>query len=271
MAVVRPLSPSELRPLFLPDWRDSGPTSSDDAYNAKNIKWKLSRRKVGQTWRRYRQDHPRAFKYREAVPAKPFRFFDLPFELRRIILSYQLKQRKPVLQIPPNFKGEDKGFLPVDTRIFAVSKRVREEADTVFYAENIFRLNVCGYEDWELPLWITSPPVGARAMRSVDLCIQPCYDDSGFTALLRQLPQITRVLKQCRNLERLRILPHTFVETFSSNDEDRDLAIDCLKDFSNIGEVVVSERTGIHRLVSFTELLSGDYKPKIRRRPDKGS
>ena len=228
----------------------------------------MSRHKVGQMWHRYRQDHPRAFKYREAVPATPFPFFHLPFELRRIILCLHLKHRKPVQQLPPNFEIKDRRYLPVDTRIFAVNKCIKDEAEKAFYAINTLRVNIYGPEDQRLPLWITSPPLAIRELRSVDLCLHPC-NDSVYSTLLHDLPQITDVLENCHKLDRLRISPK---EVFEVDLDDSDMlrVLLCLKSFEKVGKVVVeefneAERTWTYRLVSFATLLSPNHRPNPKR------
>ena len=98
----------------------------------------IERRRRTQIWNRYRRDHPKAFEGSDSpMPEKPFRFLDLPLDIRNIIYEHVLSGYLDVMiQMEPDGSAgqiEDHLTGPVDVRIFAVSRQVYEEATTIFF------------------------------------------------------------------------------------------------------------------------------------------
>ncbi|KAL8919640.1 MAG: hypothetical protein Q9208_006672 [Pyrenodesmia sp. 3 TL-2023] len=116
---------------------DYGGPDSDERY----------RRRGAQLWNRYRKDHPKACGGPVvSVPDKPFRFLDLPLELRANVYCILLYRPVSLVQMEPNGTAShhdaetDEG--PVDVRVFAVSKQVYEEATRAFFTHNLIQVNV---------------------------------------------------------------------------------------------------------------------------------
>ncbi|KAL8853695.1 MAG: hypothetical protein Q9221_001506 [Calogaya cf. arnoldii] len=116
-------------------------------------------RRAAQLWNRYRQDHLEACGGAVTpVPEQPFRFLDLLPELRTEIYQLILRKPKVLLQFDPDQSepesteaGSDEEMGPVDVRLFVVSKRIYEEATTVFFGRNIFKIELIGLEYLTLP------------------------------------------------------------------------------------------------------------------------
>ncbi|KAF1966729.1 hypothetical protein BU23DRAFT_313496 [Bimuria novae-zelandiae CBS 107.79] len=70
-----------------------------------------------------------------ARPFQPFRFFDLPSELRSHILELLVVKEKTIDLDPSNTRT----LLPA-LRLFFVSRRMHAEASHVFYSQNTFRI-----------------------------------------------------------------------------------------------------------------------------------
>ena len=273
ITVLPPLSPSEVRPLLRRDWAWSGPDSSDTDSDLKDFEWKNSRMKVAQIRRRYREDHPRAFGNREDVPLQPFPFFKLPAELRQVILCFHLKYKKPVQQLPPRLYYNSRRRMRLeDTQVFAVSRQMRAEAQSAFSVVNTLRINLWGndgregYEGEGLPLWITSPQIILREVRSVNVCAH-C---SPWATMWVDWPRTRAALKQMCHLERLTISP----SVYSLRDEGGPWGfgqdwIQALKSLDGLcadTEIMVPEmhrKAHVIRLIGLSKLLSTACKRKI--------
>lgn len=116
-----------------------------------NYGWEASkerfRRRGAQLWNRYRKDHPEACGGPVVpVPDQPFRFLDLPLELRANVYRLLLYRPISLVQMETNSTAShydpetDQG--PIDVRVFAVSKQVYEEATTTFFTHNLIQINL---------------------------------------------------------------------------------------------------------------------------------
>ncbi|KAL8868023.1 MAG: hypothetical protein Q9174_005268 [Haloplaca sp. 1 TL-2023] len=117
----------------------TGATSSDEerGFNESKKIDDCNRRLGAQIWNRYRRDHAEACGGAVTpVPSQPFRFLDLPLELRQAIYGLILHVPTVVTQMEPDHTANDTEG-PIDTRIFAVSKRIHEEATEAFFHENV--------------------------------------------------------------------------------------------------------------------------------------
>jgi 5-methylcytosine-specific restriction endonuclease McrA len=95
-----------------------------------------------QRWNRYRRDHHKACGGSSVpVPKKPFRFLELPLELRQEVYRLVLSRKRQVFQFPPDGSAATTNG-PVDVRIFAVSRVVYEESIPIFYQSNTFAIDV---------------------------------------------------------------------------------------------------------------------------------
>lgn len=107
-----------------------------------------------QCWTRYRKDYTKGAG-EKGLATQFHQFFELPTEIRYKILGLLMTASKELEHMPEDRSMEDYGKIPFDTRIFAVNKQLLAEAQTVFYSQNDFLVNV--YENLPLPLWIREP------------------------------------------------------------------------------------------------------------------
>jgi hypothetical protein len=133
-----PLSPSEHS-------TDVDSNLSDENEVDRYRRYDEACRRTGvQKWNRYRRDHPRACGGALLpVPDQPFRFLDLPPELREKIYAMVVGCEKEIYQINVNETTPGKDGS-IDVRIFAVSRQVFAEARSIFFKINtiLVRINI---------------------------------------------------------------------------------------------------------------------------------
>ena len=162
-----------------------------------------------QRWNRYRRDHHKACGGSSLpVPKKPFRFLELPLELRQEVYRLVLSRNRQVFQFPPDGSAATTNG-PVDVRIFAVSRVVYEESIPIFYQSNTFAINVDN-----LPLFVQEStgnisPRPTALLRTVHIGLllirtDPMWDldcpiENHLTKQLK-LAQLWSMLESCRRL-----------------------------------------------------------------------
>ena len=107
----------------------------------------------------------------EKPAAQPFRFFNLPFELRATILGLLLHQDRTIDLNPINYKSHSRRM-----KIFLTSHRMHEEALTVFYGGHTFRLlpnHGRFFGDKIVPLPARLPTRYRAALTSLELRLGP--------------------------------------------------------------------------------------------------
>lgn len=107
----------------------------------------------------------------EKPPALPFRFFDLPFELRATILDLLLHLDRTIDLNPINYKSQSRRM-----KIFLTSHRMHEEALKVFYGGHMFRLlpnHGRFFGDKIVPLPARLPTRYRAALTSLELRLGP--------------------------------------------------------------------------------------------------
>lgn len=158
------------------------------------------RRRASQCWNRYRRDRATAS---QPVPPVPFAFMTLPPELRSGILQLLLGREKIVRQ-KLKFEEDDFCDKPIDTRLFAVSSAMRDEAEAVFYSSNRFQVSID--ERLELPAFIQTPSPSIGALRLLRVLTVVNYNgfETDFIGLQGHFESLCRTLKQCPPLRELR-------------------------------------------------------------------
>jgi hypothetical protein len=142
-----PLSPSAHSTDVDSDLSDEGEFDHYDRYA------EACRRVAVQKWNRYRRDHYKACGGALLpVPEQPFRFLDLPLELREKVYAMVVGREKELYQMPSDGSAAEKEG-PVDVRIFAVSRQVFAESVRVFFNINILRVTIS--HDVDLPIFMS--------------------------------------------------------------------------------------------------------------------
>ncbi|KAL8834113.1 MAG: hypothetical protein Q9170_003916 [Blastenia crenularia] len=116
-------------------------------------------RRAAQLWNRYRRDYPGACGgVMMPVPDQPFRFLDLLPELRTAVYRLILYRPNTLVQMEPDQsgpkdteEGTDEEIGPIDVRIFAVSRQMYEEASSVFFGQNLIKIELVGSGYLALP------------------------------------------------------------------------------------------------------------------------
>ena len=170
-------------------------------------------RRAVQASNRYRRDHPRACGGRPATASdQRFRFVDLPCELRRRMIGLMIGGRRRVAHMDANDSAglsDRKGGVPVDVRLFAVSRAMKEEAMAVFFQDNIFKIPI-----WlegafcSVPLFIRSATKSwpLECLKRVEVGIE-VDSYSATKQLIPFVKTVCDVLSRCRQLIEVRFSP----------------------------------------------------------------
>ncbi|KAI4181380.1 MAG: hypothetical protein LQ346_006799 [Caloplaca aetnensis] len=178
-----------------------------------NYGWEASkerfRRRGAQLWNRYRKDHPEACGGPVVpVPDQPFRFLDLPLELRANVYRLLLYRPISLVQMETNSTAShydpetDQG--PIDVRVFAVSKQVYEEATTTFFTHNLIQINL---GDNLPPMFRDSAQTSSSLVsRLTGVRVVPFCPESWY------VPQLHQVMDNIlENFIALRGIPHVYL------------------------------------------------------------
>lgn len=228
----------------------------------------LDERRGAQRWNRYRRDHPRACGGAVApTPDKPFKFFSLPLKLRKKV--YELVLDKSLLlrheeadQSADGVKG------PIDVRIFAVSRIMREETMSYFFENNVFAIavgddNIAG----ALPLFVrkyTPRPISWPVEKIKRVEISVTIQKSLQVPFLRPLlKRVCDMLAGCTQLAGIRITPTCPTRCYNVRlDSDMDCLLEsflCVKGVEDVtwtideGELWTRYKMGDNRAVGTEE------------------
>ncbi|MCJ1451569.1 hypothetical protein MMC28_001909 [Mycoblastus sanguinarius] len=191
-----------------------------------NYKDNLARRGI-QEWTRYRCDHPRACGGAFVrTPSQPFRFMDLPPEIRIMILRLLLRWEQELTAMDAD-QEHYCDYLPLDVRIFAVSRIMQAEAEQVFYQGNTLRI----YLDDHLPMSIrraskSKTPTSLQWLKRIRIVILRSpkltatgLDESYRDQQVRKAKILVDALKHCTRLVQVKI-------TSFINEPEDDLRLD---------------------------------------------
>ena len=185
------------------------------------------------------------------VPAQPFRFFDLPFELRSNVLGYILITIHTIDLDSSNYRAAKRRLA-----VFMVSHRFHAEASHVFYSNHTFRIfptNGRFFGGKTLPLLARLPLQYQKSLVSLELRLGP-----GWTCP----PRSWRVNDELglQNMIAVRVLK-VFVEVDPSHDIFRGFRVG--KDFYTQFSTLLLEKT-IERLPAL-ERVELDGWPSVMR------
>lgn len=215
-------------------------------------KQQLRNRRVAQLWNRYRRDHPEACGGAVTpVPEQPFRFLDMLPELRTAVYQLILLRPRALIQLEPDQSGpreiesgtdEDKG--PVDVRIFVVCKQIYEEATTVFFGQNTFKIELIGevYPNLPSPMFRTGfHPTNQdliSKLKKVELDLSPNRKCEW------ALKRVCKELADRASLVEMRINAHgSGDEGDDDKDREMDQILEIMTVVKGVGKVVFNDGT----------------------------
>ena len=128
---------------------------------------------------------------------QPFRFFDLPAEIRYMILGYTLVFECP-LQPSSAFSGGSRPLI--DVRLLATCHQMYKEALQIFYGRNTFQLSLysVGYDG--LPTWVAHPEQFTRHLRRFRIMLRETWTQ-WYPQHQEEVDEIVKTLALCQRLE----------------------------------------------------------------------
>lgn len=156
---------------------------------------------------------------------------------------------------------------PVDVRLFAVSRQMRDEAERLFYAENAMR--VCVNQPWEmetdpikLPLWVRLELPVAKDIKRVHVSFVR-GDSEELIPIQSCLESVAGVLKRCQHLTVVRF---TILGCYPQREEP-DMMINMILDSflsqCGFGNVLYSGDGPVWILYSTTIFMVRRQTPKL--------
>ena len=128
----------------------------------------------------------------------------LPVEVRCEFLRLLLERDKLLTGRSPNATYESYKMVPVDTRLFAVSRQMQADAQAVFFRSNTFRVEIPGL--WKLPFFIEYPTPSTEDFRKFHLSIFHGSVPQTQPRLTENLKTVIDMLQECKQLIQLKIL-----------------------------------------------------------------
>ena len=131
---------------------------------------------------------------------RPFRFLDLPSEIRDMVYGYAVVSRRPIHPYCPdhNFVGYRH---PINSALFAVSRQINQEATAVFKSKNVGA--ICNaHHSWVVKICTTPPPV-QRGSKDWDLNMRDTWLEKELKRLTTSYGPSIDLVDSCDEWQRL--------------------------------------------------------------------
>lgn len=163
----------------------------------------------------------------------------LPVEIRCEILSLLLERDKEVMDVSANATFESYEMVPVDTRLFTVSRQMQEEAKVVFFRSNTIHVHITHYT---LPFFLINPSPSIQQLRKVHLSISHYFHAPTKPEMAENLEKVADLLKKCKKLAQLKILQSCPEDDFPKISKNifRD-SLEYVTRVQGVGEVILTD------------------------------
>lgn len=191
---------------------------------------------------------------------QPFRFFDLPAEVRILILGHALGFGC-ALKAPCHDPQRTESLA--DVQLLATNRQMHTEASHVFYGHNVFHMPIYSLS-YRLPDWIAHPEQIPCHLRIFRILVHGYWTD-WYPRNQNLVDQLTRALALCSQLELLEI-----VFVFETMDSSSLTSLSILaKPDSSFIKSVVDTFSGIpcKKAVYTCDRRSQKYESKSRKQP----